>query len=195
MFTDGSPDRPRLPLWLAALGVAVAVAALATAAVILGARPSPPAASPTSPSTTAQQPVPPPTTPTPAPSTVTTPPSSAATTMVLPAPERHTASAADRDTVVAVTQRFVAGWLLPRNPQERAAALAGTATGDLVGLLAPVPAENLPAGPPPTAVEVAQISDLAATAMVVLSDGTRVRVELVNTAVGWQASAVERAGR
>jgi hypothetical protein len=191
MFTDGTPDR-RPPLWLVVLGAAVAVAALATAAVVaLGARSSTPTAEPPASPTTAPAPT---TTPVPVATTSSTvsPSSSAPSTMALPGPDRHAAAPADRDAVVAATQRFVTGWLLPGSPEERTAALTGTATGALVDLLAPVPPENLPAGPPPTAVDVVQISDLAAVAAVQLADGTPVQVELVNTAVGWQVTSVKR---
>jgi hypothetical protein len=194
MLTDGSPDR-RPPLWFAVLGAAVVAAAVVTAAVVtIGARPSstPSASEPAASSSTIEQPTPPPPAPSAAPAS--TPSSTSSSTVTgMPGPDLHEASPADRDTVVAVTQRFLVGWLLPADPEQRTAALAGTATNNLIDLLAPVPPENLPTGPPPTAVEVEQISELAAVTAVVLDDGTRVQVELVNTAVGWQVINVKRA--
>jgi hypothetical protein len=119
--------------------------------------------------------------------TVTQP---ATTTTVMPPEKDHVAPNAAGQVEVAV-EGFVSGWLTPGDPEARTAALAPFASPQLVGALAPVPADNLPEATL-VSVEVGPVSELQATATVELSNGWRVTVDVVSTAGGWRVRDYER---
>lgn len=110
--------------------------------------------------------------------------------------ERYTPDEAVRTRIEDVAVRFVNAWKTPGTPKERTSALRPLATEHLTRLLARVDPRELPTkatveGRP----ELVAATPYAAGVIVSLSDGTRVRVNLLIDEAGWRVTEILPVGQ
>lgn len=105
--------------------------------------------------------------------------------------EEYTPDKEVRSRIQDVAVRFVDAWKTPGTPEERTSALRPLATEHLTRLLARVDPRELPTkakveGRP----ELVAATPYAAGVVVGLSDGTRVRVNLLIDETGWRVTEI-----
>jgi hypothetical protein len=133
--------------------------------------------------------VPPPATEAPATTVASVPTSSSTTTTTeAGADDRRPVLSTDRAAVEDVTRRFAAVWLTPQ--ATRLNHLAEVATIDFAPQVAEVPDDVLPKATFASVLDV-QIDGGQAYVTGALTDGTRFRVAVVTTALGWRVAALD----